>query len=135
MADRRFIQFLHSFRKKLTFLEYNFVVGGSGAVGTVKGAGVASITHSGTGLYRITFEDAYNRFLSGGSGFVDGASVGSPVIMATTIKGNPNTTIQSKYIDVAMYNTAGALTDPPANLVWGGWAMVDNTSVLPANEM
>ena len=135
MADRRFTQFFYSFRKKPTFLEYNFVVGGTGAVGTVKGAGVASIVHSGTGLYRITFEDAYNRYLTGGGGFVDAASVGSPVIFATTIIGNPNTTLRNKYIDIAMYNAAGALTDPPANLVAGGWAIVDNTSVLPANEM
>ena len=134
MADRRFTQFFYSLRKKPTFLEFNFVVGNAGAVGTVKGAGVASITHTSTGLYRVTFEDAYNRYLAGGGGFVDGASVGIPTVKTVTIIGNPNTTIRSKYIDIAFYN-ATVLADPDTNLVYGGWCIVDNTSVLPANEM
>ena len=133
MADRRFYQFTESLRRKLTFIEGNFVVGSSGAVGTVKGAGVKSITKTGTGLYRITLEDAYYRYLAGTFGFVDAASVGIPSIVHVTVIGNPNTTIKSKYIDIAMYN-ATVLADPSANLVFGFTMWLDNTGEVPANE-
>lgn len=134
MADRRFTQFFYSFRKAPTYIEGNFVVGGTGAVGTVKGAGIASVTRTGTGAYRITLEDAYNRYLSGTWGFVDAATVGIPTVKIITVIGNPNTTIRSKYIDIQCWGASGA-ADPDANLVLGFTMIVDNTSVLPANEL
>lgn len=135
MANRRFNQFLYSLRKGLTFLEGNFVVGATGAVGTVKGAGIASITKTGTGAYRITCQDAYYRYLAGTWGFIDPTGlVGSSGIVEVQIVGNPNTTAQSKYIDVVMRNAAGSAANPTQGLVFGFTAFLDNTSEVPANE-
>lgn len=74
----------------LTFIEGNFVVGGSGAVGTVKGSGIASVTLLSTGTYKIKLEDGFPRYLSGTAGAVapsSGATVndGSLVVGTTYI--------------------------------------------------
>ena len=51
-------------------IDGNFVIGASGAVGTVKGPYIESITHLGTGLYQIKLQDNYNRYYGGWTGFV-----------------------------------------------------------------
>lgn len=77
MANRAFFQMLASLVERLTFIEFNFVVGSSGAVGTVKGSGVKSITHVQTGVYKIQLQDAYNRYFGGACGIVE--PPGTPV--------------------------------------------------------
>jgi hypothetical protein len=76
MANRAFKMILNSLVERLTFIEGNFAVGESGGVGTVKGGGVKSVTHAGTGCYVIRLDDAYNRFLSSAAGLI--AVPGSP---------------------------------------------------------
>ena len=135
MADRRFTQFFYSFGKHPTMLEGSFVVGGTGAVGTTKGMGLASITRLDTGKYRLTFEDAYRRFLAFSHCFVDiVGSTGTSGIMEVAVLGNPDTTLQSKYIDIQMRASGGSAADPAQYLVFYFKATVDNTSTLPSNE-
>ncbi len=70
MASRSFYQQLFSLNPDLTFLECNFVVGSTGAVGTTKGSGIKSIVRQDVGTYQINLTDSYNRYLGGDSGFV-----------------------------------------------------------------
>lgn len=70
MANRWFQQFFYSLNHSPVFLEGNAVIGSTGAVGTVKGSGLKSVTRLGVGTYRLLPEDGYPRYLGGHVGFV-----------------------------------------------------------------
>lgn len=65
MAQRTFNEFRHSLEKKVVDLFCNFTVGATGAPTLVaaKSKGVASISRTSPGLYVITLQDRYVRFL------------------------------------------------------------------------
>lgn len=87
MANRYFnSQFLYNFQTMMVFLECNFLVGSSGAVSSTKGSGISSITHVGTGTYKIQFDDMYSRYLGGQFGFQAGVT-GSSVPAASIVSG------------------------------------------------
>lgn len=132
MSNRYYNQFLHSFRKKLTFIEGSFVVGTTGDVGATTGAGVTSVTRTGTGAYRITLQDKYNRFLGAGFSF-DEAAVGSVGVSEVNHK-LPQTGIPAGYLDVQMRNASGTAANATAGSTFYFNILVDNTSVLPSSE-
>ena len=70
MANRFFQQFFLSLNHQPVFLEGSVVIGATGAVGTVKGSGLLSVTRLSAGVYQLIFEDDYNRYLGGFTGFV-----------------------------------------------------------------
>jgi hypothetical protein len=87
MANRQFYQFLYSLNPMLTVIEGNIVVGSSGAVGTTKGSGIASVTKLGAaGTYKIVLDDAYNRYLFGTAAFVSPA-IGSNINDGSLVSG------------------------------------------------
>jgi len=67
-------QFLYSAQPMLTYIEGNFVVLGTGAVGTIKGAGITSITRLSPGTYQVVLSQVYPRYLAGAAGFVSPAT-------------------------------------------------------------
>jgi hypothetical protein len=73
--------------KEAVLLEFNFVVGATGAVGTTKGGGISSIERLGVGTYRVNLDRTYNRLLSSWGGVI-APTTGSPVaagsLVATT---------------------------------------------------
>jgi hypothetical protein len=85
MANRYFINKLNSFNHELTYLECNFVVGATGAVGTTKGSGVKSIVRLAAGQYQINLEDGYSRYLGGFSGNV--CPIGTPAAVTGVSSG------------------------------------------------
>lgn len=87
LANRFFNQFLFNLNHMMVYLECNFVVGASGAVGTTKGSGIASIVKLATaGTYQVNFQDPYYRYLGGSSGFVSPVS-GTPVAAGSFVTG------------------------------------------------
>lgn len=86
MANRMFNQFLFHLNHTMVFLEGNFVVGSSGAVGTTKGSGIKSFVRLAAGQYQVNFQDAYYRYLGGSSGFVSPVS-GTPVASGSLTPG------------------------------------------------
>jgi len=88
MANRRFTQFHYTMHAKPVLIDCNFAVGSSGAVGTTKGPGVSSITHLGTGAYKIKLQDNYYKFYGLRwwiKSPVTGGSVGAASLVASTI--------------------------------------------------
>lgn len=83
MANRAFFQMLASLVERLTFIEFNFVVGASGAVGTVKGSGIKSITRVQQGVYMIQLQDSYNRYFGGACGLVEQPGTGVAITAAS----------------------------------------------------
>lgn len=79
MANRNFpCNKLYQMHTMPVLLDCNFVVGASGAVGTLKGPGVASVTRLSAGIYQIQLQDNYNRYYGGFSGSIAPVS-GTPV--------------------------------------------------------
>lgn len=72
MANTRYTQFFYTKHMMPVLLDCNFTVGATGAVtaGTVKGPGVYAVTRLATGTYKVQFNDNYNKFYAGFSGFV-----------------------------------------------------------------
>lgn len=135
MANRYNNQFLHSFRKKLTFLEGAFVLGATGDVGTTTGASLSSITRTGTGKYRITFMDKYHKFLGFNGSFADlTGSTGSSGIFEVQTVGNPDTTIRAGYLDIQMRDEDGTAANATEALKYTFNVFADNTTVIPSNE-
>jgi len=82
MASRLFKQFLFSLNPMLTYIEGSFVVGATGAVGSVKGGGISNVVRLTTGVYQIVLEDQYNRLL--GFGYDFGTTVTGSALTSVT---------------------------------------------------
>lgn len=61
MANRRFTQFFYTPHAMPVLIDCNVAIGATGAVGTLKGPGVASITRQSQGIYLIRLQDNYNK--------------------------------------------------------------------------
>jgi hypothetical protein len=118
MGNRYLNQFQYTLEKDSVTLFGSFVVGAAGAVGTVKGGGIASVAKTGTGLYQITFEDKWSRYLDGHTGFV---AASAPNIALVYVKNNPATLqsdIQStKKVTIECLDFAGAAANPSSGIV------------------
>ena len=90
--------------KQPVLLEGNVVIGGTGAVGNVKGGGIESVERLGTGVYRINFDRRYNRYLSGGSALIAPAT-GSPVAAGSL---NPTTIYRITDLGTSDFTLVGA---------------------------
>lgn len=62
MANSTFRQFFYTKHMAPVLIDCNFAIGASGAVGTVAGPGVQSVTRLAAGFYKVRFQDNYNRF-------------------------------------------------------------------------
>lgn len=62
MANRSFTQFFYTPHKMPVLLDCNVAIGATGAVGTVKGPGIAAVTRLGVGVYQIQLQDDYYKF-------------------------------------------------------------------------
>lgn len=74
MANRYMTQFFWTFHTKPVLIDCNIAIGSTGAVGTVKGPGVSTVTRVGVGTYKIKLQDNYNRFYGLDSWFESGVS-------------------------------------------------------------
>lgn len=73
MANRRFTQFFYTPHAMPVLIDGNFAVGATGAVGTVVGTGISSVTRLSAGIYMIKFQDNYTKL------FGASATIQSPV--------------------------------------------------------
>lgn len=62
MANRRFTQFFYTPHAMPVLIDCNFAVGATGAVGTLKGPGVSSVTRLSIGKYQVKLQDNYFKF-------------------------------------------------------------------------
>lgn len=109
MANRNFANSrMYTGHVMPVLLDGSAVIGSSGAVGTVKGPYIKSVTHLATGLYQIQMQDNYNRYLGGYSGFVSPAS-GSAIDPASGTVGLP-------YIIISVGNSDWTTAGVPAGV-------------------
>lgn len=81
MASRRFFQFTQSLNPGLTLIQGTVAIGATGAVGTVTGSGISSVTRLAAGTYLVKFQDNYFRYL-GHNCSVRSSSTGTTAITA-----------------------------------------------------
>lgn len=125
-------QFQYTLEKDSVTLFGSVVIGASGAVGTVKGGGIAGVVKSGTGLYEIEFEDSWSRLLYASSGIV---SASAPNIASVYIKENP-ADLQSdvkadKKYKIECLDFSGAAANPASGTVISFVVVFRKTSVGP----
>lgn len=64
MANRRFGQFFYTTHAKPVLLDVKIPIGATGAVGTIVGPGVASVTRVSAGIYAVRLQDNYAKCFS-----------------------------------------------------------------------
>ena len=131
MANRNLHKFRGSLERDLVDLYGSAVIGSSGAVGTVKGLGIASVKkETADGQYTITLDDHWYRYMFGSANFVSAAGSG---IAKVEVLANPATFQSgfqtSKAITIQCFDYAGAAANPAAGSVLSFVATVRNTSV------
>lgn len=133
MASRTFEKGIYTLQKEVVLLEGNAVIGAVGAVGTVKGSGIASVTRTGAGVYEIVLEDSYSRYLAGSIGFINtGAGSG---IASVEVSNDPNAAVLNKTgVEITCYDFAGAAADPAAGSVMGFTVILRNSGLKGKGE-
>ena len=134
MANRNFEKTLNSLNKGLTFIEGNAVIGSAGAVGTVKGSGVTSVTRTGTGAYTIKLQDKYSRYLGGHTGFIN-ASTGSGIASVEVASLTVNDEVaDGTGIKIQCYDYTGVAADPASASVMGFYCWLRNSTIVGKGE-
>lgn len=88
MANRQFYQFLYSTNPMLTYLEGRCNIGSSGAVSSVKGGGISNVVRLSAGVYKIIFENNYNKVLAVNANLqapVTGSNVAATALVPGTV--------------------------------------------------
>lgn len=120
MANRAFYPMLASLVDRLTMIQGTVAIGGTGAVGTVTGNGIASIARDSQGIYTITLDDAYNRLVDF-SAVVVAASAGTASnVGAVAIDRDPQSSslgVPAKKLGIQTLDFAGAKVDPQSGCV------------------
>lgn len=62
MANRRLTQFMYSPHAMPVVLDCNIAIGATGAVGTIVGPMISSVTRLAVGTYKVKFQDNFNKF-------------------------------------------------------------------------
>ncbi len=104
MASRNFNRY-QALEKEVKALYVEVSVGASGAPTLVSGLGIASISRTSAGLYRITLQDKYVRFLHASGILLESdAEDLSMQVKAQTVS-------STKLVDV-LWTAGGVATDP-----------------------
>lgn len=83
-----FKQFFYTCHKMPVLLDVTIPIGASGAVGTITGAGVKSVTKLTTGIYQIKLQDNYYKLLGNFSSIVS-PTTGSAIADGSFVTGTP----------------------------------------------
>lgn len=132
MAQRNYT-YMQALEKEVKMIFGSFVIGATGAVGTVKGG--FKVVRNSAGNYTITCNDQYNRLLFASDGFISASGSG---IANVEILGNPATfqaTFHaSKSYVVQFFDYAGAAADAASGSVYSFMELVRNTDVTVGND-
>lgn len=137
MANRKFYRgtAFCSLERELCFLLGSAVIGASGAVGTVNGLGIKSVTKESTdGKYTIELEDSYKRYMFGEVNFISasGSGVAKVEIIATPSTFQSGFTSTKKVV-IQCFDYAGAAVNPASGSVMCFTVTVRNSSEGPAD--
>ena len=110
MANTQFREAVKCLQNDLVILEGHVVVGATGAVSSVSGAGISGVARTGTGAYTITLTQEFNRLL--GLSVCFSGTDAATVFIAQVNSAAVDTDIKSKTVKVICRDAAGAAVDP-----------------------
>jgi hypothetical protein len=133
MSNRYLKQFQYTLEQDVCALFGSLVIGAAGAVGTVKGGGIKSITKLATaGQYEIELEDSWNRFLFSSSGFVAATPINIAAVQVLENPADLQTDFKAdkKYV-IQMLDFTGAAANATAGSVLSFCLHVRRSGVAP----
>lgn len=104
-------------------------VGGTGAVGTVAGAGISSIARTGAGAYTITLSGPFNKLLGFRWIFGGGTASGIGSIELSQSLATQLTDIRASTVRIQCYSAAATAADPASGSVLQFEVVGRNSSV------
>ncbi len=144
MANRTFIEFNYSLERRMVNLFATVSFGASGAptlqtwdpikrsystAGSTGTKGIKSIVRVSTGLYTITLQDPYNKFLGAAISFQNASASAAPFQFWPTPNANLNVSATPS-IQVQFANSSGTATDPASGeQVVINLTLMDSTSI------
>ena len=137
MANRAFYQTCDSLNERLTMIQGTVAIGSAGAVGALTGSGVASVSLTSTGLYKITLSDAYNRLLMLSAVVVAGTPGTASNVGAVAIDKDPQSStdgVKAKVLNIQTLDFAGAKVDPQSGCVLMFQLWLRNSSIKGSGE-
>lgn len=111
MANRYLKNRFLSYEQEPTSIFGTCLIGATGAVGTTKGMGVASLTRTGTGAYTITLQDAYTKLLELNVWF-GATSSGIVAVRLASDYATQTTDIKAKTVKIVCYSATTTAADP-----------------------
>lgn len=112
MANRYLKGRTYSYETDLVRVMGSMVVGATGAVGTVKGAGISSISRTGTGAYTITLNDNFNFLWEFDATFMGGTASGIGGVELSDTLANIKANIRAKTVKIQCYSSGSTAADP-----------------------
>ena len=137
MASRAFFPTCDSLNERLTMIQGSVTFGASGAVASITGTGVASVSQTSTGIYKITLSDAYARCLGLSAVAVAAASGTAANVATVAIDADPQSSslgVPAKQLSIQTLDAAAAKVDPASGSVLLFMIWLRNSSIKGAGE-
>lgn len=132
MANRYLRRTMYAFETDLVRIVGTLSIGATGAVGTLKSMGVASVTRTGTGAYTFTLQDSYNMVWGYDLGFGGGTASGIGGAELSDTLANIKTNVRSnKQIKLQCYSSGSTAADPANGAVMFFEFVVRNSNLGP----
>lgn len=131
MANRYLKSRYLSYEQEPVVIYGSMVVGATGAVGTTKGGGVASIARTGTGAYTITLNDSFTKVLSFYATFGGGTASGIGGVELADTLANQTANAKLKQVKIQCYSATTTAADPAQNSIMQFRIELRNSSIGP----
>lgn len=133
MANRNWMSGgkIFSMHKDPVMLDCTIAIGATGAVASIVGACILSVTRTGTGLYQINLQDNY-ALLLGAHASMQSASGALSGISSVEVQNAPSASVAvlaAPVLVIKTINAAGALADPVSGASINVIMMMSNSSL------
>jgi hypothetical protein len=132
MANTQFREEVKCLQNDLVILEAHVVIGGTGAVSSISGAGISSVTRTGTGAYTIALSQNFHRLL-GVSATFSGTDASSVFIVQAN-SAAVDTDVQAGNVKLICRNASAVAVDPTSANVMHVVIMARKSAVKGAGE-
>jgi hypothetical protein len=132
MANTQFREAVKCLQNDLVILEGHVVVGATGAVSSVSGAGISGVVRTATGAYTITLTQEFNRLL--GLSVCFSGTGASSVFISQVNSADVDGDIKGKTIKLICRDAAGAAVDPTNGNVMNFVVQARKSAIKGAGE-
>lgn len=126
---------IYSMHVSPVMLDAQINIGASGAVSSITGPTIASVTHVSTGIYKINLQDRYNGLI-GVMTNMTSPTVGLSGISSVELANAQSAAVQTATpsVTIQTLNSSGVLTDPASGSQISAIILLSNSSVKVQGE-